>query len=71
VDPKLKERAEEAAKSLSHDLPLTVNDVVVSYLNFFQTAARAGDRGDGTAAEGKIRRHDRAGAAGRGRCLRT
>ena len=37
VDPKLKERAEQAAKSLSHDLPLTVNDVVVSYLNFFQT----------------------------------
>src|ERR1700756_2400360 len=37
VDPKLKERAEEAAKSVSHDLPLTVNDVVASYLNFFQT----------------------------------
>jgi membrane-bound lytic murein transglycosylase D len=37
VDPKLKERAEEAAKNLSHDLPLTVNDIVVSYLNFFQT----------------------------------
>src|SRR5262250_284196 len=37
VDPKLRERAEEAAKSLSHDLPLTVNDIVVSYLNFFQT----------------------------------
>ena len=37
VDPKLKERAEEAAKSVSHDLPLTVNDVVMSYLNFFQT----------------------------------
>ena len=37
VDPKLKERAEQAAKSVSHDLPLTVNDVVVSYLNFFQT----------------------------------
>ncbi len=37
VDPKLKERAEAQAKSLSHDLPLTVNDVVVSYLNFFQT----------------------------------
>jgi membrane-bound lytic murein transglycosylase D len=37
VDPKLKERAEEAAKSMAHDLPLTVNDVVVSYLNFFQT----------------------------------
>ncbi len=37
VDPKLKERAEVAAKSISHDLPLTVNDTVVSYLNFFQT----------------------------------
>ena len=37
VDPKLRERAEAEAKSLSHDLPLTVNDVVASYLNFFQT----------------------------------
>jgi membrane-bound lytic murein transglycosylase D len=37
VDERLKERAEEAAKNVSHDLPLTVNDVVVSYLNFFQT----------------------------------
>jgi len=37
VDPKLKERAEDVAKSVSHDLPLTVNDVVMSYLNFFQT----------------------------------
>ena len=37
ADPKLKERAEEAIKSVSHDMPLTVNDVVVSYLNFFQT----------------------------------
>jgi membrane-bound lytic murein transglycosylase D len=37
VDPHLKERAEEAAKNLSHDLPLTVNDQVLSFLNFFQT----------------------------------
>ena len=37
VDPRLKERAEEAAKSVSHDLPLTVNDEVLSFLNFFQT----------------------------------
>jgi membrane-bound lytic murein transglycosylase D len=37
VDPKLRERAEAEAKNLSHDLPLTVNDVVASYLNFFQT----------------------------------
>jgi membrane-bound lytic murein transglycosylase D len=38
VDPRLKERAEEAAKNVSHDLPLTVNDEVLSFLNFFQTA---------------------------------
>ena len=37
VDPRLKERAEEAAKSISHDMPLTVNDQVLSFLNFFQT----------------------------------
>lgn len=37
VDPRLKGRAEEAAKSVSHDLPLTVNDEVLSFLNFFQT----------------------------------
>jgi membrane-bound lytic murein transglycosylase D len=37
VDPRLKSRAEEAAKSVSHDLPLTVNDEVLSFLNFFQT----------------------------------
>ncbi|HKV24050.1 MAG TPA: transglycosylase SLT domain-containing protein [Candidatus Acidoferrum sp.] len=37
VDPRLKARAEEAAKNVSHDLPLTVNDEVLSFLNFFQT----------------------------------
>src|ERR1700756_4210722 len=37
VDPRLKERAGEPAKNLSHDLPLTVNDQVLSFLNFFQT----------------------------------
>jgi membrane-bound lytic murein transglycosylase D len=37
VDPRLKERAEEAAKNVSHDLPLTVNDEVLSFVNFFQT----------------------------------
>jgi membrane-bound lytic murein transglycosylase D len=37
VDPRLKDRAEQAAKSISHDLPLTVNDEVLSFLNFFQT----------------------------------
>ena len=37
VDPRLKERAEASAKNISHDLPLTVNDEVLSFLNFFQT----------------------------------
>jgi len=37
ADAKVKERAEEVAKDVSHDLPLTVNDIVASYLNFFQT----------------------------------
>src|SRR5438045_8976081 len=37
VDPGLKARADEAAKNTSHDLPLTVNDQVLSFLNFFQT----------------------------------
>ena len=37
VDPRLKARAEEAARNTSHDLPLTVNDEVLSFLNFFQT----------------------------------
>src|SRR5262249_2507857 len=37
VDPRLKARAEEAAKNISHDLPLTVNDEVLGFLNFFQT----------------------------------
>lgn len=36
-DPNLRAKAEETAKSVSHDLPLVVNDVVASYLNFFQT----------------------------------
>src|SRR5579863_5297988 len=37
VDPRLKARAEEAAMNISHDMPLTVNDEVLSFLNFFQT----------------------------------
>jgi len=37
VDPRLKARAEEAAKNISHDLPLTVNDEVLSFLIFLQT----------------------------------
>lgn len=37
VDPRLKDRAEKELHAVSHDLPLTINDTVLSYLNFFQT----------------------------------
>ncbi len=37
VDPRLKERAEKELEAVPHDLPLTVNDQVLSFLNFFQT----------------------------------
>jgi membrane-bound lytic murein transglycosylase D len=37
VDPRLKEKAEQELLTVPHDLPLTLNDHVLSYLNFFQT----------------------------------
>lgn len=37
VDPRLKDRAEKELHAVSHDLPLTINDTVLSYVNFFQT----------------------------------
>ncbi|HEX2715404.1 MAG TPA: LysM peptidoglycan-binding domain-containing protein [Candidatus Acidoferrales bacterium] len=37
LDPGLSERANEALKNIPHDLPLTVNQYVLSYLDFFQT----------------------------------
>jgi membrane-bound lytic murein transglycosylase D len=36
-DPSLRGRAEGEVSGISHDLPLTVNDPVVTYLNYFQT----------------------------------
>ena len=36
-DPNLRGRAEGEVKSISHDLPLTVNDPVLAYLNYFKT----------------------------------
>jgi len=55
ADPRLKERAEEAAKSVSHDLPLTVNDEVVSFLNFFQTPRGRGIVETGLRRSGRYR----------------
>jgi len=37
VDPALRGSAEGELASVEHDLPLTVNDYVLAYLNFFQT----------------------------------
>jgi len=37
VDPRLKERAERELLQVPHDLPIVINDHVLSYLNFFQT----------------------------------
>jgi membrane-bound lytic murein transglycosylase D len=37
VDPSLRGRAEGEVRSISHDLPLTVNDQVLAYLNYFKT----------------------------------
>ncbi len=37
VDPNLRGRAEGEVKGITHDLPLTVNDPVLAYLNYFKT----------------------------------
>ncbi len=37
VDPSLREAVERDVRAVPHDLPLVVNDVVLSYVNFFQT----------------------------------
>ncbi len=36
-DPRITERVQQELQAVAHDLPLTVNDYVLSYLNFFQT----------------------------------
>ena len=36
-DPNLRGRAEGEVSAVAHDLPLTVNDPVLAYLNYFQT----------------------------------
>ncbi len=61
VDPRLKARAEEAAKNISHDLPLTVNDEVLSFLNFFQTPRGRAIVETGLRRAGPLSRDDRAG----------
>jgi membrane-bound lytic murein transglycosylase D len=38
LDPRLRTRAEGELQEVSHDIPLTVNDAVLSFVNYFQTA---------------------------------
>ncbi len=40
VDPNLKARAEEDLKKIHSDLPLTLNDAVASYINYFSSRGR-------------------------------
>jgi len=58
VDPGLKERAEHAARNLSHDLPLTVNDEVLSFLNSFRPRAAAPSWRPGYTARRSLPRDD-------------
>ncbi|MGO9640950.1 MAG: LysM peptidoglycan-binding domain-containing protein [Candidatus Acidiferrales bacterium] len=37
MDPRLRGSAEGEIRSVEHDLPLTVNDYVLTYMNYFQT----------------------------------
>lgn len=37
VDPSLREKVERDVQAAPHDLPIVVNDLVLSYVNFFQT----------------------------------
>jgi membrane-bound lytic murein transglycosylase D len=37
LDPSLRVRAEGEVNAISHDLPLTVNDQVLTYINYFKT----------------------------------
>ncbi len=37
LDPRLRTRAEGELQEVSHDLPLTVNDEVLAFVNYFQT----------------------------------
>lgn len=41
-DPKSKQMAEQTVQETSHDLPLPINDLVLRYLDYFQTRGRKG-----------------------------
>jgi membrane-bound lytic murein transglycosylase D len=55
VDPNLRGRAEGEVGDIAHDLPLTVNDPVLAYLNFFKTSRGSAIVETGLRREGRYR----------------
>ena len=54
-DPSLRGRAESEANSVHHDVPLTVNDQVLTYLNYFQTPRGSAIVENGLRRQGRYR----------------
>src|SRR5580692_9938348 len=54
-DPNLRGRAEGEASAIDHDVPLTVNDPVLAYLNFFKTPRGSAIVETGLRREGRYR----------------
>jgi membrane-bound lytic murein transglycosylase D len=55
VDPNLRGRAEGEVSNIAHDVPLTVNDPVLAYLNFFKTVRGNAIVETGLRREGRYR----------------
>jgi membrane-bound lytic murein transglycosylase D len=54
-DPSLRGRAESEASTVQHDVPLTVNDQVLTYLNYFQTPRGSAIVENGLRRQGRYR----------------
>jgi len=54
-DPNLRGRAEGEVKAIDHDVPLTVNDQVLAYLNYFKTPRGSAIVETGLRREGRYR----------------
>jgi membrane-bound lytic murein transglycosylase D len=54
-DPNLRGRAEGEVKAIDHDVPLTVNDPVLAYLNYFKTPRGSSIVETGLRREGRYR----------------
>ncbi len=65
-DPNLRGRAEGEVGAIDHDLPLTVNDPVLAYLNYFKTPRGSAIVETGLAPRGTLPRNGAARTEGRG-----